>query len=187
MRTFATSGQQVQVAIPVRLGFTGAIALLEAAHLGWEHARGGIVSHHLLNDPALPALWNGWGLVLLPALAWIASRRLFRAAGRAWRPHAPALSRLAAALGAGIALSIAFSQGHEGAAGALFLAIALSALLARVYRVEYLLGFVLGMAFTFGAVLPALIGGAIALVSAIAWFGAYPLLARAWSAARRRF
>ncbi len=184
MRTFATPDQHVQAATPVRLGFTGAIALLEAAHLAWEHARGGIVSHHLLNDPALPALWNGWGLVLLPVLAWIASRHLFRPGGRGWRPHAPALSRLAAALGAGIALSVAFSLGREDAAGALFLAIALSAFAARVYRVEYLLGFVLGMALTFGALLPALIGGTIGLVSAIAWFGAYPLLTRVWSAAR---
>lgn len=68
--------------------------------------------------------------------------------------------------------------GREDIAGLLFPAIALSGLVLRVYRAEVLLGFVLGMAFTFGALLPVLIGGAIALVSAAAWFGPWALLAR---------
>lgn len=167
-----------------RLAFTGLVALAEAGHLAWERAQGGIVSHHLLNDPALPALWNGWGLVLLPLLAWIASRRLLRCTGRGWRVDRTALSRLAAALAAGAALSIAFASGHEHAAGGVLLGIGLSALAVRAYRPDYLLGFVLGMAWTFGAILPALIGGLVALVSAITWLGLYPLLRRAGGALR---
>ncbi|MFP7722360.1 hypothetical protein [Lysobacter sp. A3-1-A15] len=54
----------------------------------------------------------------------------------------------------------------------------LSALAVRAYRIEYLLGFVLGMAFTFGALLPTLIGGCIALLSAAVWLSVWPLLAR---------
>jgi len=155
------------------------VALAEAAHLAWEHVNGGIVSHNLLNDPALPALWNGWGLAVLPALAWIASRHAFDRSGRGWRLHRPFVLHLFCALSAGIALAASFWAGHEDATGALLVAVALSALFVRAYRPEYLLGFALGMALTFGGLLPVLIGGVIGLLSAAAWLGVYPLLTRA--------
>ena len=161
-----------------RIGFTALIALAEAAHLAWEHLHGGIISHHLLNDPTMPALWNGWGLVVLPVLAWIASSRAFQLTEGAWRLHRPFALRLLSALLAGLALSVAFSYGREDIAGMVLVGLLLSALAVRAYRVEYLLGFVLGMAFTFGALLPTLIGGCIALLSAAVWLGLWPLLAR---------
>ena len=162
----------------LRIGFTALIALTEAAHLAWEHLHGGIVSHHLLNDPTLPALWNGWGIVVLPVLAWIASSRAFQRTDCAWRLHRPFALRLLSGLLAGLAMSVAFSFGRGDVAGLLLIGLLLSALAVRAYRVEYLLGFVLGMAFTFGAVLPALIGGCIALLSAAVWLGVWPLLSR---------
>lgn len=167
-----------------RIAFTALVALFEAAHLGWEQAHGGIVSHHLLNDPTMPALWNGWGLLLLPALAWIASAHAFPSATRPWAPERRFLLRLGAGLLAGTALSVAFSTGNEDAAGAVFLAVALAGLAVRAYRAEALLGFALGMAITFGGILPLLIGGVLAAVSAIAWFAAWPLLGRAVAALR---
>lgn len=161
--------------IAVRAGFTALVALLEAAHLAWEHLHGGIVSHHLLNDASLPAIWNGWGLLLLPALAWIASRRAFHTVRGAWRLRAPFLRALLAAALAGLALSAAFAFGREDIASGVLVGLLLAAVLVRAYRVECLLGFVLGMTCTFGAILPTLIGGGIALISAVAWFGVYPL------------
>lgn len=169
-----------------RLAFTALVALAEAVHLGWEHAHGGIVSHHLLNDASLPALWNGWGLVLLPAMAWMASRHAFRASGTRWIPERGFLLHLVGGLLAGLALAVAFSVGGEKAAGIVFPAIVLAALVVRAYRIEYLLGFALGMAFTFGGLLPVLIGGCIALVSIAAWFGLWPLLRRVAVAVRAR-
>lgn len=162
----------------LRIGFTALVALAEAAHLAWEHLHGGIVSHHLLNDPTLPALWNGWGIVVLPVLAWIASSRAFQRTEGAWRLHRPFALRLMSALLAGLALSMAFSFGREDIAGMVLVGLLLSALVVRAYRIEYLLGFVLGMAFTFGALLPTLIGGCIALLSAAVWLGVWPLLRR---------
>ncbi len=184
MTTLAMPDQLPSRPLSARLGFTGLVVLAEAAHLAWEQLEGGIVSHDLLNDPALPSLWNGWGMVLLPALAWVASRRAFERTGRGWRMHPPLVLRLLCALAAGIALAAAFSAGREDLSGAIFLAVALSSLVARVYKPEYLLGFALGMALTFGGVLPMLIGGVIVLVSAIVWLGVYPLLRRAWRLAR---
>lgn len=182
MHTLETAGPQSSIA--PRLAFTGLVALAEAAHLAWEQAHGGIVSHHLLNDATLPALWNGWGLIVLPAIAWVASRRAFPAGAPRWMPRRAFLLRMGGALLAGVALSVAFAAGREHAAGALLLGIALASLAVRAYRVEYLLGFALGMAFVFGGLLPVLVGGAIALVSAAAWFGLWPLLRRAVAAVR---
>ncbi|GHA78923.1 hypothetical protein [Cognatilysobacter bugurensis] len=168
----------------LRIGFTTLIALAEAAHLAWEHLHGGIVSHHLLNDPSLPALWNGWGLLVLPSLAWFASSRAFDRTGGRWRLHGPFALRLLSGVLAGLALSMAFSFGREDIAGAVLVGLLASALVVRLYRIECLLGFVLGMAFTFGALLPTLIGGFIALLSAAACFGAWPLVGWAWAKTR---
>lgn len=168
----------------LRAGFTALVALAEAAHLGWEHLHGGIVSHHLLNDPAMPAIWNGWGLVVLPALAWIASGRAFPRPHRAWRLRPPFVRALLPAALAGLALSVAFAFGREDLAGFVLVGLLVAAVGVRAYRVEYLLGFVLGMAYTFGAILPTLIGGCIALLSAVAWCGVYPLLGRMVTRAR---
>ncbi len=48
------------------------------------------------------------------------------------------------------------------------MAVAVVALFVRAYRPEYLLGFALGMALTFGGLLPVLIGGVVGLLSAAA-------------------
>ena len=171
--------------ISLRLGFTGAVALVEAVHLATEHFAGGIANHHLLNDPTLPQIWNGWGLVVLPLLAWIASARAFERPAAHWRLHRAFVLRLAGALLAGIALATAFTSGSKDVAGALFPAIVLAGVALRAYRPEFVLGFALGMAFTVGGVLPVLIGGCIALVSAFVWLVAWPVLRHVTGIARR--
>jgi hypothetical protein len=167
-----------------RLAFTALVALAAAAHLGWEYTQGGIVSHHLLNDPGMPAISNAWGLLLLPLLAWIASARAFHRPGLRWRPRPAFVLRLAGAMLAGIALSTAFASGAEELAGGLFLAIILAGIVLRAYRAEFVLGFALGMMPVIGGVLPVLVGGCIALLSALAWLAVGPLLGRAVAAMR---
>jgi hypothetical protein len=171
MHTLAQHRAHVPAPLAWRIAATAVVAAAEAAHLAWEATHGGIVSHHLLGDPSMPALWNGWGLLVLPAIAWFASARLVRLSPRGWRLHAGALLRLAAAMGGGIALSVAFTAGRSDLAGYVLLALAVSGAVVRAYRIEYLLGFVLGMVWTFGALLPTIIGGVIALASAAVWFG----------------
>ena len=172
-----------------RAWLVAVVLLAELAHLVWEHLHGGIVSHHLLARPDLPAVWNGWGLVLLPALAWFVSGRVAR---RIARHAAPRRAERAAWLGSviaaaiGAALSIAFVSGIEDAAFAVLVSALVLGLLLPAYRAECLLGFVLAMTFTFGAVLPLLIGGIVATVSAIAHLGLYALARRVWRRTRGR-
>lgn len=162
-----------------RLQLAALALLAEALHLGWEALHGGIASHHLLQSADMPALSNAWGLLILPALAAWAAGRLPPAppAARDWLPVA---AGFAMPLLLGAALSLAFALKLQALTEAIFFGLLLLALLLPAHRPEQLLGFVLGMSWTFGAVLPTLVGGVIAGLS---WAMRH-LVRRAWRAAR---
>jgi len=154
--------------LPPRLLLTLCALAAEALHLGWETTHGGVPAHHLLNDAALPAISNWWGLLVVPLLAWFALGRIERRAemlmqlGSRERFITVVWLRFLLSMAWGGALALAFSAGHP-AVSFFFLGAFVIAPLVHGYRAEYLLGFVLGMTFTFGAVLPLLAGAVIAL------------------------
>lgn len=159
-----------------------ALALLaEALHLGWEALHGGIVTHHVMQRADLPGLSNAWGLLVLPALAAWAAGRLPRAAAtrRQWLPVALGFA-LPLLLGAALALS--FHLQWQALTEAVFFGLMLLALLLPAHRPESLFGFVLGMSWTFGAVLPLAVGGVIAGLS----WALRGLMRLAWRALRPR-
>ena len=137
------------------------------AQLGWEQTHGGILRHHLLNDPGLPAISNAWGLLLLPLLGALTGWVLLRRTQKHPAALKPAAAGLFGALAAGAALSVAFVTHGEPAATQVMLAILVASVLFPVYRAEYLFGFVLGMTFVFGPVLPALVASVPMLISAV--------------------
>jgi hypothetical protein len=73
----------------------------------------------------------------------------------------------AGALVFGIALSVFFTLNYSGIPANMLKALLIAALFFPIYRAECLLGFVLGMTFTFGAVLPMLIGSVLATLGAV--------------------
>lgn len=146
----------------------GAAVFAAAAHLGWEHTHGGIRSHHLLNRADLPTISNAWGLVVLPVIGWLAGVVVARRASAVASTARTALAAFVGALAVGAALSVAFVAGSESAAGAVFLGVLLISLVLPTYRAEYLFGFVLGMTFVFGSILPTLFGLLAAGISACA-------------------
>jgi len=151
-----------------RFVFTIAALCAELFHLGWEHTHGGVLAHHLLNNPELPAISNWWGALLIPLLAWwlvgrIDARVAARRRGQEHGRIAP-WTGFVAALAYGAAMATAFALGSP-LVEILFFALLACALLLRTWHAQYVLGFVLGMTFVFGAVLPALIAGVIAALS----------------------
>lgn len=156
-----------------------AVALL--AH---EHFNGGVRSHHLLDRPDLPAISNWYGLVVLPLLGWLLGVRLRR------RMALPGRSRLPVGVGISVACSVlygaamatAFAVSSTEVTLALFFGLFLLAVVLPLYRVEYIFGFVVGMAFIFGAVLPTLVAIVVAAVSALV----HAAFRAARSAMRRR-
>jgi hypothetical protein len=139
----------------------------EVAHLGWEYTHGGVRAHHLLANPDLPAISNWWGLLVVPLLVWFLVGRIQRRAatlvqaGGQERFRTIAQARFGVSLLWGGALALAFTLGHPSVTWIFFGAFA-AALVAQAWRAEYVLGFVLGMSFTFGAVLPVLVASVIA-------------------------
>jgi hypothetical protein len=137
--------------------------------LAWEFTHGGVPSHHFLDRADMPTVSNWWMLVVLPVLAWLASRSVLRRVPADPKAFAKASAAVVGAALVGIALSIAFvtTNGKGDASTYIFFAAILSGLVLPTYRAEYVFGFVLGMAFTFGAVLPTLAALFAAALSAI--------------------
>lgn len=176
------------IALPAHVtrALLSALALLLALiHLGWEYTHGGVAVHHFLNRADMPAISNWWGLLVIPALAWLLVGRIqcrLRQRGASTRG---ALAGFLGALAWGAALATAFAMNQE-AVTYLFLGAFAVSLLVPTYRAECILGFVLGMTFIFGAVLPTMIALVIASFSRLMhWlFGKLWKLVRNGGAAR---
>lgn len=144
-----------------------------ALHLAHEHLDGGVRSHNLLNRADLPALSNWLGLAVLPLLGWALGLRvrnqLHSTAGRPGLPAAIWIG-FAGALLYGAALATAFELDLPAVTSALFFGLFLLAAALPIYRAECILGFVMGMTFTFGGVLPALVAAVFAALSFVLRF-----------------
>jgi hypothetical protein len=156
------------------------------ALLAWEITHGGVPSHHFLDRRDMPTVSNWWMLIVLPVLGWLASRSVLRRTPVDPKALAKATAAVIGAALVGVALSIAFvtTHGQGQASTYIFFAAILSGLVLPTYRAEYIFGFVLGMAFTFGAVLPTLAALFAAAISAT-----FHLLMRpafAWAVRRAR-
>jgi hypothetical protein len=145
---------------------------------------GGMQTHHFMRSAALPGFSNAWGLLLLPGLAawagWRIEGRLATGTRPPWVLAAGVL-----ALTAGLVLSAAFRADAQDLAGAVFLGILLVAAVLPVCRAECWLGLVVGMVFTFGPVIPSVIGAVIATLSALIHLALKPAMVRGWAALRR--
>ncbi|KQC01340.1 outer membrane beta-barrel family protein [Pedobacter sp. Hv1] len=155
-----------------RLYFTVAITTAIWALLLWNHFHGGVVSHHLLHRKDLPKISDWWSGLLLPLLTFLLTYRIQK---RLVKDNNTSplkfpkniLYGCCSALVYGIALSTFFALGYSKITGYLFNAIILLAFLFPIYRAEYLLGFVLGMTFTFGAFISITAGTIFVMISLI--------------------
>ncbi|OGO80698.1 MAG: hypothetical protein A2203_15330 [Chromatiales bacterium RIFOXYA1_FULL_46_5] len=142
-----------------------AASLYVWALLAFEHFNGGVISHHLLQRDDLPAISNWWGALLLPVLSWFLTGRTYRRVVTGY-----SLAVVAGFLGAllfGVLLSVLFQYQQQQMLSVLMLSLPVLALIFPLYRAECLLGFVLGMCFTFGALIPTGVGVLVVLMSFI--------------------
>ncbi len=165
--------------MPSRYRMPVATTLLALAYVGvqllLEHLDGGVRSHHLLNRPDLPAISNWLGLLTLPLLGLAMGMRMQRRGG----PTRSIWIGLLASLAYGATLAVAFELDAGAVTQGMFLGLFVIAIAAPVYRAECMLGFVAGMTFTFGAVLPFLFAMVFAAVSATVRFGIRAIWRRA--------
>lgn len=154
-----------------RLYFTGIATLAIGALLTWNYFNGGVPSHHVLADESLPLISNWWGALVIPALTWFLThhiqKRVYRSRNlEKGKQLKQALFGFVAALVFGALLAAFFTLGLSDLPGYMLSGVLLAALFLPIYRAECLLGFVFGMTYTFGAVLPTLVGSILALIGA---------------------
>ncbi len=156
------------------LYFTGIVTVGIWSLLMWNYYHGGVPSHHLLQKESLPEISNWWGGLLLPLLALFLTYRiqirLIRNNDDKSNPLKFPIKYtygFLLALSFGILLSVFFTLGYSNLSAYLMYGLLLLALFFPIYRAECLLGFVIGMTFTFGAVLPTGVGALLILIGAV--------------------
>jgi hypothetical protein len=170
--------------LKTRLWLTGIVTIAIWSLLIWNHYHGGVPSHHILARKDLPEISNWWGGLLLPLLTWlllyrIQKRLLLNSVDKSATLMLPVnniLFGFAGALLFGILLAAFFTFGYADIPGYMLIGLLLLALFFPIYRAECLLGFVIGMTFTFGAVLPTGVGSLLALTGAVLYLAVRPVI-----------
>ncbi len=175
-------GEIRRASLPLAAPLLGlALAIVQ---LAWESTHGGIQSHHLLARADLPSVSNVWGLVVLPALGWLVAHFVRRRSKRSPRAVRNAVIAFSCALMLGCTLSASFRLGLDDLSAGLFLTAIFAGLVAPTYRAEYLFGFVTGMTWVFGPVLPTIAATLAAMVSVLAHFALRPATAAVYRRVR---
>lgn len=172
-----------------RLYFTGILTIAIWSLLTWNHYHGGVPSHHILAREDLPEISNWWGGLLIPLLTWFLlyriQKRLINNNDEKSQAATFPINILYGFVGAlffGILLSAFFTFGYSEIPGYMLIGVFILALFFPIYRAECILGFVIGMTVTFGAVLPTGVGSIIALIGVVLYLGVRPTVSYVTSA-----
>lgn len=152
------------------LYFVGAVTASILSILFWDHFHAGVPSHHLLADENLPEISNWWGAISLPLTSYFLLSRIKNRIILETQANGSHLKRkfllpFLVSLAFALILAISYTIGHSEISGIMFQALFLIAVLLPVYKSEYLLGFIIGLAYTFGGVLPIVIASFFAILS----------------------
>jgi hypothetical protein len=168
----------------MRTKLTAVVAIVMALLLGWQHVHGGVPAHHLLAREDLPAISNWWGLLTLPALACFLLGRIERRLTIPGTSARAIAAGFACALAYGALLAFCFVSGRPDLSDNLAQAVFVIALAYPVYRAECVLGFVAGMTFFLGAILPMIAACVFAAIGAVLFVGVRFILSRMSARAR---
>ncbi|MFS4468003.1 hypothetical protein [Maribacter sp. 2210JD10-5] len=154
-----------------RLFLTLIFTFIIWSHIGWDYHNGGVPVHYLFQSDEMPGISNFWGAILFPFFSFYLLSRIQK------RIDESAIENLKK-----VGLRFLISLCCSGAISFFFLnnvdvidyimvAILLLAFIFPLYKSEYLLGWVVGSMFTFGAVIPMVFGSILTLL----FFGFYQL------------
>lgn len=162
-----------ELLVKIRIYFVVVVTAGIWGLLIWNHFHGGILSHHILYQEDLPAISNWWGGLILPLLTLLLTyriqKRIIRIDNELEHSKFPKsiIYGFVFALLYGLILSVFFINGYSNPAAYMTYGIFILALIFPIYRAECLLGFVIGMSYTFGAVLPTIVGSVFTLIGFI--------------------
>lgn len=162
---------------------TGTVTVAIWSLIAWDYYHGGIPAHHLLHDPELPSVSNAWGGLPLPVLTAYLLYRIQKRNQPTGEERTINLQNLrkvffafAVSVIYAIIIALAFSFGYNAVSEFMFPALLILSLIFPLYRAEYYLGFVLGLTYFFGVVLPSGVGAVVVMISAVSNLGLHPLL-----------
>jgi hypothetical protein len=155
-----------------RLYFTGIITIFVGSLLAWDYYHEGVPTHNILQREDLPGISNWWGGLLLPAITWFLTYRIQKRVISNDNSQVSEFPKniiygFTGALIFGIILSVFFTLGNTEMPFYMLVGLLVLALFFPIYRSECLLGFVIGMTFTFGGVLPVVIGSVFSIIGAL--------------------
>lgn len=162
--------------------FVAFVTLASWALLLWDFTHQGVPSHHFMANKEYPAISNWWGGLTVPLLAaflvYRINSRLFKDVQEAQRKKEwlRIQTGFFLALLFALSLSVFFTLNYSDVPMYMLLSLPIAALFTPIYRAERLLGFVLGMVYTFGGVLPLLIGTVFSLVGFLLYKGVRPAI-----------
>lgn len=166
------------MASKTRLILIGIVTLLMWAHLGWDYLHGGVPTHHIGMSENLPGISNWWGGIVLPFLTWFLLVRIQNRLKESLETNKKNNMRniLYGYFGSlifGAVFSYFFINGYFPSGSDLpqyvLLILILISFFVPLYRAEYLLGFVIGMTYTFGPIIPIGLGGLLMILFAITY------------------
>ena len=150
------------------LGSAGAF-VLTLVFILLEHFNGGVITHHLLAREDLPGISNWWGLVTIPLLTWVVMSLINVRRDKTPEPtnlgdDTKILKHFLTALLFGIVASILWEFRLADILQYFILLPILIAFFKPVHLPEFLLGFVIGMSYTFGGILPIIVGTVLVVI-----------------------
>ncbi|MBX7127271.1 MAG: hypothetical protein K1X47_16370 [Cyclobacteriaceae bacterium] len=144
----------------------------------WWYFIGGVPVHHVMQRADMPGISNWWGALLLPLLAVITVFRVKRRLTAEQEVPEPVVRAIAGAFVTGVVIATLFTLGANDALGYVIYVLMVLAIAFPLYRAEYILGFVVAMTFTFGAVLPTAFALVVAIFSLVVYHLVRPLFVR---------
>ncbi|KZN29014.1 hypothetical protein N480_09610 [Pseudoalteromonas luteoviolacea S2607] len=126
----------------------------------WESLHGGVVTHHFLARENMPGLSNWWGLVILPSLVWVTAYSLEQRGRHLKSGQARTeFNKMASFSFLGMLLisliqSTIFTLGYSTIAVSILMFLVFIALFLPLYRIEAIVGYILGGAYFTGPMIP---------------------------------
>ena len=128
--------------------------------LTWQHFHGGVPSHHILQQKDLPEISNWWGDLFLPIISWLLISRIeSRKNGRELLSQKNTFRILVLFVFGfilGITIAFSFVNNYKLFLDNVPYTLLLLGLFIPIFYSEFILGFIFGMVYHFGTILPSI-------------------------------
>lgn len=154
-----------QLSQHLRILITALVTVLVWSHVAWDYVHEGIPVHHIFHSAAMPGMPNWWGAIVLPFFTYFLLFRISKRLKKTENKESLQLigSRFLGGILFAVSISVSFMNGIE-ITDYIMCLIFLLAFIFPLYKSEYFLGWVLGSAYSFGAMIPILFGSILCLI-----------------------